>query len=158
MQLLAWVMKSFLNTSTFSFVWFWVWYNVYYRDEVWGWVCAFTKWSNASYSYLDGKETNAVTVEEHDVHFEICSRVWAAFINCAPSLSEKDADVKGWVLGFGEPLRAGKEAESTLGNLMTWEKGAEDCREQALLCPQRMFLLVGFWFCSGKWSLSACFK
>lgn len=47
--------------------------------------------------------------------FEICSGVWAAFINCTPSLSEKDAGVKAWIWGFGEALCAGREA---LGNLV----------------------------------------
>lgn len=107
---------------------------------------------------LRWKETNAVTVQERDVCFEICSGVWAAFINCTPSLSEKDADVKGWILGFGGSSLCRERSRKYSEKSGDGEKGAENCMGQALLCPQSCSPLVGFWFCSEKRSLSVCFK
>jgi len=83
-------------------------------------VCAFTKQSNATYSYLDGKETNAVTVQKRDVHFEICCGICGPFINCIPSIRlRRTANVEGWVLHFGEPLHAGWETSGRVENLVT---------------------------------------
>lgn len=57
---------------------------------------AFTKQSNTSYSYLDGKETNAVTVQQRDISFEICCGICGPFINYTSSIHlRRTANVKG---------------------------------------------------------------